>query len=93
MRSSQTAGMDEDDFAACAFCDLSARLHGELAQARIAARSAEAQLAALDESELTRQEWLARWRTAQRTRANETVLNALLHDMQRAHGECHATPA
>jgi hypothetical protein len=85
--------MDEDDLAACAFCDLSARLHAELTQARVAARAAEAQLVALDESELTRQEWLARWRTAQQTRANESVLNALLHDMHRAHGACHATPA
>lgn len=93
MRSSKTALMDDDELGACAFCDLSARLHAELALAKVAARSAEAQLMAEDAPSLTRQEWLQRWRAAQRTRANESVLNALLHDMQRANGACHATSA
>jgi hypothetical protein len=73
--------MDEDDVAVCAHCDLSARIQAELAQARIAARCADADLAALCDAELTRQEWLIRWRAAQRSRANESALTAMLHDM------------
>ena len=93
MRSSKTARMDEDDVAVCAHCDLSARIQAELAQARIAVRCADADLAALCDAELTRQEWLIRWRAAQRSRAHESALTTMLHDMLRAHGDCYAEPA
>ena len=73
--------MDHDESAACATCDLAARLRAEIAQADRAARAAEDQLAAAWRRTHDPETRRALLRTARRARADRDAFEALLQDV------------